>query len=316
MLRLDSDMFFDLLFLRRHLRQVEQAFREFAPSVVHVTGPSDCGMMGMILAHRHEIPCVASWHTNLHEYAVRRLPGWASFTKPFVERQSLNLLSRYYGCASQTLAPNPELVRLMERLTGKPCGLMERGVDTELFHPAKRTRGDYEEFRIGYAGRLTPEKDVHCLVRVQERLSQLTKQPFHFAIAGQGGERAHLEKHLNNVTFLGVLRGETLARAYAGFDALLFPSRTDTFGNVVLEALASAVPPLVSDLGGPKYLVDHCETGFVCGDDEEFAVRLKELMEAPARLTGMRIAARRAAGKRTWPAVFERLYNTYSALAG
>jgi len=69
-------------------------------------------------------------------------------------------------------------------------------------------------------------------------------------------------------------------------------------------------------LGGPKYLVDHCETGFVCGDDEEFAVRLKELMEAPARLTGMRIAARRAAGKRTWPAVFERLYNTYSALAG
>jgi len=117
---------------------------------------------------------------------------------------------------------------------------------------------------------------------------------------------------MKNARYRGVLRGESLARAYADFDAFVFPSETDTYGNVVLEALASGVPALVTGRGGPKFLIEHGVTGFVCNSAPEFAHFAGVLMQNPARHAAMRADARRSALKRKWERIFESVYEAYA----
>lgn len=312
-LRLDSDMSFDLAFLTRHLKPVEKAFRVFAPTIVHATGPSDSGLMGLILAHRYKVPMIASWHTNLHEYAGRRLPPWMPGRSALV-RGALHLLGRFYCYPQRTLAPNPELTALLESITKRPSSLMERGVDIDLFQPAKRMRECATSFRIGYVGRLTREKNVRLLADIDQHLEETMRGRYEICIVGQGDESGYLQSRMKHALYRGVLRGESLARAYADFDAFVFPSETDTYGNVVLEALASGVPALVTGSGGPKFLIEHGVNGFVCNSAPEFAHFASVLMQNPARHAAMRADARRSALKRSWEKIFEGVYEAYGSV--
>jgi glycosyltransferase involved in cell wall biosynthesis len=124
-------------------------------------------------------------------------------------------------------------------------------------------------------------------------------------------EEPWLREHLRNAEFAGVLRGEQLAEAYANMDMFVFPSHTDTFGNVVLEALASGVPAVVTPSGGPKFLVEDGVTGFV-RDDEGFPAAVEELMRSPERHQAMRKAARESSLSRSWDAVFAGVYAGYA----
>jgi glycosyltransferase involved in cell wall biosynthesis len=128
---------------------------------------------------------------------------------------------------------------------------------------------------------------------------------------GQGSEEQRLRETLIGADFAGVLHGDQLAEAYANMDAFVFPSRTDTFGNVVLEALASGVPAVVTPQGGPKYLVEEGVTGFI-RDEDGFADAIAELMRDPAKHACMRTAARAAAMSRSWDAVFSGVYAGYA----
>ena len=120
------------------------------------------------------------------------------------------------------MGPNRELIELLEKATGKPCFLMARGVDTELFHPSRRNRHGWP-FTVGYVGRLTVEKNVEMLVDVEERLQEVGLPHYQFLIVGQGSSESFLRTHLKKAIFTGVLRGEELARAYANMDVFLFP---------------------------------------------------------------------------------------------
>ena len=131
-----------------------------------------------------------------------------------------------------------------------------------------------------------------------------------FVIVGHGDEEEMLRQELRAAKFAGVLRGEALATAYADMDLLVFPSHTDTFGNVVLEALASGVPAVVTPDGGPKYIVRDGETGFVVADDS-FAGAVATLVRDRARLQRMRACAREYALGCSWDAVFGRVYEGY-----
>src|SRR5262249_99115 len=148
-------------------------------------------------------------------------------------------------------APNPELVEMLAARTNKPSFLMQRGVDWELFSPTRRTAND-RVFRIGFVGRLSPEKNVRLLVKLEQALDELGFVNYQILVVGDGKERQWLELNLRRGKFPGVLRNEVLAEAYADMDVFVFPSNTDSFGNVVLEALASGVPPVVMGGGGPK----------------------------------------------------------------
>ena len=117
--------------------------------------------------------------------------------------------------------------------------------------------------------------------------------------------------NMQKADFTGVLRGEALARAYANMDVFAFPSKTDTYGNVVLEALASGVPAVVTDGGGPRFIVRPGETGFVARNLEEFCTSIQNLATRPAQRENMRAAARTHAMTASWDAVFESVYAGY-----
>ena len=316
---LDAGMHFDA-FCLRHLARVKRAVKAFEPDIIHITGPGDCGMLGFILSLQLNIPLVASWHTNIHEFGARRLErvlGSALPRNPTLaiglaaERGILHLLSLFYGFARVQLAPNPELIAMLEQRTRKPAFLMQRGIDTLLYSPAKRDRSD-SVFTIGYTGRLSTEKNVRLLPEIERALIAAGHTNYRFLIVGQGSERPWLEANLKRVEFTGVLRGEPLARAYANMDVFAFPSETDTFGNVVMEALASGVPTVVSGGGGPKFLIKDGVTGFVGYDSEVFIQRIAELLQNPDRQSAMSHAAREYAMGISWDSIFEKVYHGYA----
>jgi phosphatidylinositol alpha 1,6-mannosyltransferase len=318
---IEKDLAFDPLFAR-HLTSVERELLRFRPDIIHITGPSELGALGAWFAHDLGIPLAASWHTNVHEYAARRLtwlsnhlsPSNAATAESHVQSVTLWAATHLYRQARVLFAPNLELCALLEAATHRPCHLMQRGVDTALFTPTRRTRPatPTTPLVLGYVGRLSVEKNVALLPLIEKQLATLGIHDVQFLIIGHGSEEASLRAAIPAVKadFAGVLRGEALATAYANMDLLVFPSHTDTFGNVVLEALASGVPAIVTPDGGPKYIVRQNETGFIT-PDEGFAQSIATLAQNHALLNRMRTDARAYALNCSWDAVFDRVYAAY-----
>lgn len=387
---LEKDLRFDPAFLR-HVPLIGEVLERFQPELIHITGPSEIGMLGAGLAHHLDIPLAASWHTNVHEYLVRRsdwllrlLPDRSSAAAArSLEDLALSTAALFYSGARVLFAPNPELCRKLADRTGRPCHLMSRGVDAELFNPSRRpskidgalapelaegaienSPGQPQARRggslgnaakgivpglvgaaessqaagngisnhraasvvppnavrehgastpaiLGFVGRLSVEKNIALLVDLERELPKLGVTNFKFRIVGHGSDETWLRERLPRAEFTGVLRGEELARAYAGMDVFVFPSHTDTFGNAVLEAQASGVPAIVTPDGGPKTIVRDGETGRVV-PDEEFAAAIAALLADPAQCAAMRLAARAHAEKASWDAVFESVYAAYA----
>jgi len=318
-LQIDKHLKFDLLFTR-HYKQALETVREFRPDVVHITGPSDVGITGARVAHALRVPLVASWHTNLHEFAGRRL--WkmaAALPEPqrraltaLTEEQVLRICLRFYRIATVLLAPNSEQMDLLRHRTKKPVFPMRRGIDTTLFSPTKRDVNDLT-FRLGFVGRICPEKNVRFLVDLERDLAEHGFNNYRFLIVGDGSERAWLERNLPHADFTGELHAELLARAYANMDLFVFPSETDTYGNVVSEAMASGTPAIVSSKGGPKYQIQNGVTGFVAAGNRDFCAKVKWLMTNPEQHWRFREACRVWAGGRSWNAILDDLLKAYRA---
>jgi phosphatidylinositol alpha 1,6-mannosyltransferase len=351
--QVEKDLSFDPLFFR-YSDLISATVRAFRPDVIHITGPSELGLFGAYFAHQLNVPLVASWHTNLHEYAARRM-RWLSRHMGFVggklerivEAATLNLTSHLYRRAQALYAPNPTLCTLLERTTHRPCHLMQRGVDTTLFTPTRRTRcADDGEILLGYVGRLSVEKNVALLPQVDAQLRRLGITP-RWLIIGHGAEEAPLRRALPNAVLPGVLRDDALASAYANMDLLIFPSHTDTFGNVVLEALASGVPAIVTPDGGPAHILhsamqslrsamqstpspttpapsccDTCRAAQTAPpptipgritNDEDFAAAITDVLSDPITHAAMRSSARTYAQRCSWDTVFDRVLAAYPA---
>ncbi|MEP7213084.1 MAG: glycosyltransferase [Acidobacteriota bacterium] len=316
--KLDEDLAYDPLF-QRHTNRVLRALAEFKPDVIHITGLNDVSIVGAYLAWKLQLPLVGSWHTNIHEFAARRLTRIFRFLPDstlskftgFAERKIMAGAVLYYKMPKVVLSPNQELIDALGKGTGRVSLLMSRGVDTEMFSPAKRTAND-GKFRLGFVGRLRAEKNVRMLVDLEKELIKAGRNSFEFLIVGEGNEREYLEKHLKHATFTGFLDGEQLSEAYANMDVFVFPSETDAFGNVTQEANASGVPAIVTDQGGPKFIVRHGETGFIAKDLADFTKYTIDLMDDKAKFGAMRLNARELAMSRSWDAVFESVYNAYA----
>lgn len=322
---LEKDLRFDPAF-PRHIPIIGEVLDRFQPELVHITGPSELGMLGAGLAYHRDLPLAASWHTNVHEYLARRsdwllklLPERHSLsTGKKIEDLTLAAAARFYSIAKVLYAPNAELCQLLEEATGRICRLMPRGVDAELFTPAKRKRNANDgDFVLGFVGRLSVEKNVVLLAAIHDELLARGFENFRFLIVGHGDEEAWLKERMPQAEFAGVLRGETLAEAYASMDLFVFPSHTDTFGNVVLEALASGVPAVVTPDGGPRSIVrdvaDARATGRIV-PDEQFTDAILGILSDRERHARMRVSAREYALEQSWDAVFEGVYTGYESI--
>ncbi|HQU91115.1 MAG TPA: glycosyltransferase [Pyrinomonadaceae bacterium] len=315
---LDEDLAYDPLF-QRHTGKVIRALMDFKPDVIHITGLNDVSIVGAYLAWKLQIPMVGSWHTNIHEFAATRLDSVLSFLPSgprrkvtrFAEKNIMYGSIQYYRMPKVILAPNQELIDALHKGTKRSARLMTRGVDTDKFSPERRTIND-GTFRLGSVGRLRAEKNVRMLVDLEKNLIAAGKDNFKFLIVGEGTEREYLEKNLKHAEFTGFLAGDALSEAYANMDVFVFPSETDAFGNVAQEANASGVPAIVSDQGGPKFIVSPGETGFVAKDLSEFTSYTIGLMDDRSKLEEMKKLSRASAMSRSWDSVFESVYAAYA----
>ncbi|HEX7895191.1 MAG TPA: glycosyltransferase [Terriglobales bacterium] len=303
-----------------HYREVLRSVRDFDPDIVQITGPSDLGMLGALVAHKLRIPLVASWQTNVHEYARCRLAGVLSFLPDpitgrllsAVERWCFRAAARFYKIPRLVFAPNREMVERLAQATGKPCFLMSHSVDTAVFSPGFRNRSR-GPFTIGYVGRLTAEKNVRQLAQLERALLARGHQNFRIVVVGGGAEITWLRNNLCHAEFTGVLTGKSLSQAFANMDLFVFPSETDTFGLAVLEALSSGVPAVVTAGGGPKFTVQQGKTGWIANNFDDFVNCAESALTQPDLLSRMSSAARDYALSTSWEKIFEDMYRTYES---
>lgn len=307
-------------FFQRYVRRVRRELEKFRPDVIHITGVNDVSIIGAYLAWQMDIALVGSWHTNIHEYAARRLKKSLSFLPEspvnglarLIEKSILKGAVLYYQMPQRLLAPNQEIMDILVGGTGRGGKLMVRGVDTSIFSPDHRTVTD-GIIRFGFVGRLRAEKNVRMLADLEARLLETGRNNFKFLIVGEGDEREYLEKNMKTAEFTGFLEGKALSEAYANMDVFIFPSETDAFGNVPQEAMASGAPAIVTNLGGPRFFVKDGFNGFVAAGLDDFVRYSLMLIDEPETLSRMRRTSLEFAKGRTWESVFETVYDAYAA---
>ena len=317
---LDGDLKYDPL-LWRNRGLVKKTLKDFRADVIHLTGLNDISQFGFIHAHFMNIPAVATWHTNTHEYAAERLLSLGQWLPKSirtkighaVERVTMFGLMRLYFMAQMQLAPNQDLVDEIGRMTKRPSFLLRRGVDIYNLSPEKRTRrSEDKELILGFVGRLRPEKNVRALGRLDAALQAAGVRNYKFLIVGDGDERPWLEKHLTKAEFTGEIRGDKVAESFANMDLFVFPSLTDAFANVVLEAMASGVPAIAFPVGGPKFLIENNVSGFLAGTEAELAEKIGEIIKTRDVLKPMSTEARSFAIENSWNAIFQKTYGYYN----
>ena len=294
-----------------------QSLSDGAFDAIHVCSPGPVGVAGALLARALGLPLIGSYHTELTAYADLR-----SGRPELAGAMALAVGTLYRAC-DVVLSPSAASDAALAEI-GMPAERImrwDRGVDTSRFDPSLRDprlleRGGVGEERINvlYSGRITLEKGAELLaetiVRAREREPRL-----HLVLAGGGPEQERLRERVGaeHTTFLGWLSGEELARAYASADMFLFPSATDTFGQVILEAQASGLPVIAVGQGGPVSLIEHRVSGLLCVPDPGvLAGAVLELAASPLlreRLTGAGPALVRT---RTWEQALARLAEGYA----
>ena len=283
--------------------------RGFDPDVVHLASPALLGYGGLHAARHLGVPTVAVFQTDIAGFAESYGVGFASRTAWAWTR---HLHSR----ADRTLAPS---TAAMENLTAHRIPRVHkwaRGVDITAFAPSARderlrTRWSPERKPIvGFVGRLAPEKHV-------ERLAPLsTRRDLQLVIVGDGVDRQELESLLPTAVFTGALYGEELAAAYASMDIFVHPGEHETFCQAVQEAMASGLPVIAPNVGGPRDLVAPYRTGLLLSVDE-FQDKLAESVDhLIAERPRYSVAARRSVLSRTWPAICDELLGHYDEVIG
>lgn len=296
-------------------RSIRRELAAFSPDLIHVVSPTPMGAWAQKLAKERDIPAVASFHTHFVSYF--RYYGVAPL-EPF----GWSMLRRFYRGCRRVYAPSMSIVRELQARGIDNVELWSRGIDLGGFSPDHR---DPELIHRAGAGpdvpmlllvsRLVKEKDLLDLVEV-DRVLRARGLDFSFVFVGDGPLRAKLETALPHAHFVGHQSGSDLAGWYASADVFIFPSTTETLGNVVLEALASGLPSVVVDRGGPQDLINHGSNGFVAkaNDPLSIAEYLERLLSDAALRQAMSREARSSASSRDWGEINQKLLDSYRAV--
>jgi glycosyltransferase involved in cell wall biosynthesis len=298
-------------------RHLLHHLREDRIDVVHLTTPGPLGLAAVAAARRSGRPLVGSFHTDLAAYTTM-LSG-----RPALGAFMTHYMRWLYGHCERVLVPSQATAQLLAQAGTPPAriGIWGRGVDTTLFTPSKRSPGRRFAWRaddrpvVLYVGRVSEEKGVRLLPLLHDALLRLGID-HRLVVIGEGPLRGEIARQCPLAVCPGALGREDLAEAYASADLFVFPSTTDTAGNVVLEAQAAGLPVVVSEYGGPREHMLPGETGLVCPPLADQWVRaVAELLMDSGERRRMGTAARRYAERRTWPAALAPLYEAYRAAA-
>ncbi len=296
-------------------RGFKSYIQDFQPDIVHLADPMLLGMAGIYWAQKQSIPIVAGYHTNIanymSHYGLGPLAPTAWKYRKFLHNQ-----------CDVTLCPSQSTAKVLEKQGFERIKIWPRGVDSVLFHPAKRSAEirkslgaeDDTTPLLLYAGRLSHEKNISTLAEAF-RIISAGHPVCRLVVVGDGPARQDLEQSLAGlpVTFTGYQRGEDLAVYYASCDIFIFPSTSETFGQVVQEAMASGLPVIGANAEGVCDIVRDGETGLLTAPQnaEETAAAAHMLLYNPDELRRMRQNARAFAETRSWSEIMDNLLHVY-----
>jgi glycosyltransferase involved in cell wall biosynthesis len=285
--------------------------RRFQPDLIHVVNPIILGLSGVYYARRYNIPLLASYHTHLPEYLKHYGYG-------FLEPYLWALLRTIHNRASLNLCTSTAMVETLKSHGIKHLDLWQRGVDTESFEPSLRSNAMRDRLSQGhpeaplllYVGRLSPEKEIDRIKPILQSIPNAR-----LALVGGGPTRDALENHFAGTAthFVGYLQGEELGAAYASADAFIFPSRTETLGLVLLEAMAAGCPVVAARSGGIPDIVTDGLNGFLFDPkDDQSAIRATQNLFADPKLgQQFRHNARQEAERWAWSEATRQLASYY-----
>ena len=293
------------------LRMLDYIQREGFTEII-ISTPGPIGLTALAAAKMLNLQTSGIYHTDFPQY-VRILTD-----DTFLESVAWGYMQWFYGQLDSVFVNSEEYRRswIARGFAREKLKILPRGLDTTLFSPEHRDPRFWQKFgeyngvvHLLYVGRISKEKDLDVLAEAYRQL-RAEGLPIGLYFVGDGPYLAALNQALPEAVFTGYLRGKELAAAYASADVFVFPSTTDTFGNVVIEAQASGVPVIVSDTGGPKELVESNVNGIVTKshDVDDLAQAIRELVKNKQKREEMSRQARQAVVDRSWPGAFRKFW--------
>ncbi|TGA97017.1 glycosyltransferase family 1 protein [Sporolactobacillus shoreae] len=292
---------------------VKKKLLRFQPDLIHVATPFNMGLLGKYYARKWGIPLVGSYHTDFDAYL-------AYYKMDLLSPVLWNYLRWFHHSLQKTFVPSNETLIQLKSKGFHDLSIWSRGVDCRLFHPdfdENTIRKNYAiraRHILTFAGRLAPEKDIETLQRVMKKIDEQMGDNVHWLIAGDGPLYSEFRANAGKqVTFTGYLSANMLAQVFAASDLMVFPSPTETFGNVVLESLACGTPVVGANAGGVKNIIHNNKTGVLCTPKcvDEFVSAISYLLGNESKWQEMSFAARHYALAQSWDRIFEKLLNDY-----
>lgn len=295
---------------------MRQALEKFQPELIHLVNPAVLGLGGLYYAKSLNVPLVASYHTHLPKYLEHYGLG-------MLEGVMWELLKAVHNQAQVNLCTSTAMQEALTSHGIERVKVWQKGVDTELFRPelvsaemrSRLTQGHPDSPLLLYVGRLSAEKEIE---RIKSVLAAIPNA--RLALVGDGPYRQELEKHFAGTPtyFVGYLTGIDLASAFASADAFVFPSRTETLGLVLLEAMAAGCPVIAANAGGIPDIVTDGVNGYLFdpGDDQGAIAATRRLLDHPQERETLRANARQEAERWGWAAATCQLQGFYGAVLG
>ncbi|MCO8070334.1 glycosyltransferase family 1 protein [Acinetobacter lwoffii] len=294
----------NLQFGRPQFLKIHQAVETFIPDIIHIVTEGPLGLVAQQLAKFHKIPVSSGFHSSFQEFS-------RFFDLAFLLKPIQGYLKWFHNNTDLTCVPSRSTAQALNQFgVTSPLAVVGRGVDPDTFSPKWRSPdlryawGVSNETRVMlYVGRLSPEKEIDVLIKTYFVLRQVRQQDVRLVVVGDGPDRTRLQQ-LNqdgSIVFTGSLTGEKLSAAYASADVFCFASQVETFGNVVLEAMASGLPVIAYDYACANLHVQHGETGWLSGLGHQQGL-IQQMLELPdlQRLQQMGAQARKKAEKVGW----------------
>jgi len=294
--------------------QLEKALDEFKPDLIQVSAPTPISFYGQNYAFRHNLPSVVGYHTHFVDYFPYYGLGWAV-------NAGWSYMKWFHNQSQATFAPTPGAVSTLISKGFNGVQLWSRGIDRHKFSPSYRDNnwrlihGLRKIPLFLFVGRLVAEKNLSELVEAAKILRQKGYQ-FKLGFAGEGPYFKTLKEKFPNDLFFGFIKGDELSKVYASSDLFVFPSTTETFGNVVLEAFASGLPVVGAKKGGSADLIQHQKNGLLAApfDGVDLARQIEWILNNPQKTKSLRQKALETAEHYNWSSINGRLIANYKNL--
>lgn len=314
--RMKSLIFFlypELKFSLPNYLKIKSKLLKFNPDLIHLITPFNIGLTGLYAARQNNTPIVASYHTNFDQYLDY-------YNINFLEKAAWKYLRWFHDQALRNYCPSEETKNELAKKDFINLDIWGRGIDAELFSPEHRDQKFIqqhnleEKISILYVGRIAREKNLSLLMDSFKKLNKKYKEQIELIITGDGPELKKLKKNVpENVIFTGFKKGLELSKIYASADFLAFPSVTETYGNVVIEAMASGLPVVAVLAGGVKENLLNSYNGLAAENNDvaEFSSKLEDLIINDRLRDSLAHNARKYALEKSWDHIFEKMHRSY-----